>query len=150
MDAKLLCAEENGCLLIYRVKMQNAVHVFLFLGKLFRGKRKFPVVPQVLRGLQPSVNSGKQGFRRKRNPDDTLSGKMCRILRGTAPICGHKGIFPKTVQHMIICTSHLRPGIFGQDIIIRTGSHQQFPPGSIEGMQGILRVCLIQIRSSIF
>ena len=71
-------------------------------------------------------------------------------LRSLTSIRGHKGIFPKTVQHMIICTSHLWPGIFGQDIIIRTGSHQQFPPGSIEGMQGILRVCLIQIRSSIF
>ena len=150
MDAKLLCAEENGCLLIYRVKMQNAVHVFLFLGKLFRGKRKFPVVPQVLRGLQSSVNSGKQGFRRKRNPDDTLSSKIRRIFRSLTSVRRHKSIFPETVLHMIICPSHLRAGIFRQDIVIRTGTHYHFAPGSKEGMQDVFRVCLIQIRSSIF
>ena len=150
MSAKLLCAEENGCFLIYRVKMQNATHSFLFLGKLFRGKRKFPVVPQVLRGFQPSVNSGKQGFRRKRHPDGTLSGKIRRIFRRTTPICGHKIIFPETVQHMVIRSFHLRTGIFRQDIVIGTGSHQRFPPESIEGMQDVFRVRLIQIRSSIF
>ena len=150
MSAKLLCAEENGCFLIYRVKMQNATHIFLFLGKLFRGKRKFPVVPQVLRGFQPSVNSGKQCFRRKRHPDGTLSGKIRRIFRRTTPICGHKIIFPETVQHMVIRSFHLWTGIFRQDIVIGTGAHHHFTPGSIEGMQGILRVCLIQIRSSIF
>ena len=150
MSAKLLCAEEDGCLLIYRVKMQNAAHIFLFLGKLFRGKRKFPVVPQVFFRLQPSVYSGKQGFRRKRNPDDTLSGKMCRILRSLTSVRRHKSIFPETVLHMIICPPHLRAGIFRQDIVIGTGTYYHFAPGSIEGMQDVFRVYLIQIRSSIF
>ena len=150
MSAKPLCAEEDGCFLIYRIKMQNAAHSFLFLGKLFRGKREFPVVPQVLRGLQPSVNSGKQGFRRKRHPDGTLSGKIRRILRRTAPICGHKSIFPETVQRMVIRSFHLRTGIFRQDIVIGTGAHHHFTPRSIEGMKDVFRVRLIQIRSSIF
>lgn len=123
---------------------------FPLFGKALPWKKKVPGGTTGTPWAPAVCELWKAGLPEKRNPDDTLSGKMCRILRGTAPICGHKGIFPKTVQHMIICTSHLRPGIFGQDIIIRTGSHQQFPPGSIEGMQGILRVCLIQIRSSIF
>ena len=150
MSAELRCAEEDGCLLIHRVKMQNAMHIFLFLRKLFRGKREFPVIPQVFFRFQPSVYSGKQGFRRKRNPDGTLRGKIRRIFRRTTPVCGHKSIFPETILRMVICPSHLRTGIFRQDIVIRTGTHYHFTPGSKEGMQGILRVCLIQIRSSIF
>jgi len=63
VGAERLRTEKDGCLLIDCIKMQNAVHMVIFSGNFFRRKRKFAMIPQILLRFQPSVYSGKQGFR---------------------------------------------------------------------------------------
>ena len=103
-------------------------------------------------GLQLPLYAGKQAFRGKGHQNSSLGGDGSAgdDLGGAFSLRRRrKGILPSAVQHSIIVSLQLGPGVFLPDIL-PVGTFDLLSPDCVKGDQGILRVALLQAGDGIF